>query len=98
MAIHAHIKDMEKGTFDFNEREVEKQGQRFNEIRDWLPGIDVEVDHYSFYHDPSRSYSRGDWVLEIGQVKKWLSMEPSQLPQSMLWINGRPGAGEPSCG
>ncbi|KAB8225072.1 hypothetical protein BDV33DRAFT_164515 [Aspergillus novoparasiticus] len=57
-------------------------------------GAETESDHNNICRDRGFYPGSGSWILENGKVKKWLSPEPEQSSNSMLWINGRPGTGK----
>lgn len=80
----------------------------YDEVRCWIAGAagvsgvedvpdvvgaETESDHNNICRDRSFYPGSGSWILENEKVKKWLSPEPEQSSNSMLWINGRPGTG-----
>ncbi|BAE55442.1 unnamed protein product [Aspergillus oryzae RIB40] len=81
----------------------------YDEVRCWIAGAagvsgvedvadvvgaETESDHNNICRDRGFYPGSGSWILENEKVKKWLSPEPEQSSNSMLWINGRPGTGK----
>ncbi|KAL4786749.1 hypothetical protein BJX76DRAFT_354925 [Aspergillus varians] len=92
--IREYLLQIEKGVFDLKHRELERRETKFNEVRDWIAGVDSETEHNDICRDRNRYPGSGSWILDNGKVKEWLSPDPDQSSSSILWINGRPGTGK----
>ncbi|KAL4918902.1 hypothetical protein BDW62DRAFT_180053 [Aspergillus aurantiobrunneus] len=92
--IRDYLGKIEKDIVDLNEEENKRREKKFDEVRDWIAGTESETEHRKICRDRSHHPSSGDWILENGRVKEWLSPDPDQSYSSILWINGRPGTGK----
>lgn len=102
--IQNHIQHIERNTSEFDKKEIERQTDVYNEVRAWLSysrnlpeHAEVESEHDRYCYDRGQYAGTGDWILSHEKIKKWLSPDVQNSSQSMLWISGRPGAGNVIC-
>lgn len=76
----------------FELMEQDEARKKSFEVTRWLSAADSIGDHSLACSRRSGYPQTGRWLLQEGSVKNW--MKPSNLLDSMLWINGKPGAGE----
>ncbi|KAL4951216.1 hypothetical protein BDW69DRAFT_42142 [Aspergillus filifer] len=93
-AIRDHLHQVEKDVLDLKARDTERLATKLNEVQDWIAGTESETEHNAICRDRYRYPNSGNWILENGRVKEWLTPDPDQSYSSMLWINGRPGTGK----
>lgn len=94
MEIHHLLQQVEKDIIDFKQREIERQEKNFHEVRDWIAATDAETEHKNICRDRTRYEGSGEWILDRIKIKEWLDAEAGEPSGSVLWINGRPGAGK----
>ncbi|KAL4905333.1 hypothetical protein BDW74DRAFT_152447 [Aspergillus multicolor] len=92
--IRDHLRRTEKDVLDLETKEKERQKKKFEELRDWIAGAESETEHKNICRDRHLYPNSGNWILEQGRVKEWLSPDFDQPYSSILWIHGRPGTGK----
>lgn len=73
-------------------RQDEERGRQQLAVISWLSAADSSGDHehaLSVYEDDLQS---GQWLFQEDAIKNWVDRTSSSEP--LLWINGKPGAGE----
>lgn len=58
----------------------------------WLSPADSLSDHEDIFEIHQRDPENGLWLFQQPLVRDWV--DPSSLSAPLLWINGKPGAGE----
>jgi hypothetical protein len=94
MEIRRLLQQVEKDILDFEQGEIERQERNFHAVRDWIAAAETETEHNDICRDRSRYQNSGGWILDSIKIKEWLHAEPDESSGSILWINGRPGAGK----
>lgn len=92
--IRLLLRQVEKDTLDFENGEIERQKKQFHAVRDWIAATETETEHNNICRDRNRYQNCGSWILERVQIKEWIYAKPDEYLGSVLWINGRPGAGK----
>ncbi|OQD65820.1 hypothetical protein PENPOL_c005G06642 [Penicillium polonicum] len=94
MEIRRLLQQVEKDILDFKQAEIERQEKNFYEVRDWIAATEAETEHKNICRDRTRYEGSGGWILDRIKIKEWLDVEADESSGSVLWINGRPGAGK----
>lgn len=94
MEIRRLLQQVEKDILDFKQSEIERQERNFHEVRDWIAATEAETEHKNICRDRIRYEGSGEWILDRIKIKEWLDTESDESSGSVLWINGRPGAGK----
>jgi hypothetical protein len=77
--------------------ETVKRHEKYTSVIEWLSTSEgICADHERFCKIRSESVVSGEWILQHEKVQNWREIDPPA--SSILWINGKPGAGmvEPS--
>lgn len=72
--------------------ELEQNHMKRIAVINWLSAADADVDHVAFSAARQAIPDTGRWILEHPNIKTWLDVTESTV--SMVWLNGKPGAGE----
>lgn len=94
MEIRRLLQQVEKDILDFKQGEIKRQEKNFHEVRDWIAATEAETEHKNICRDRIRYEGSGEWILDTIKIKEWLDTESDESSGSVLWINGRPGAGK----
>lgn len=94
MEIRRLLQKVEKDIIDFEQGEIERQERNFQAVRDWIAAADTETEHNNICRDRRKYQNSGSWILDRIEIKEWIHAEPDESSGSVLWINGRPGAGK----
>lgn len=94
MEIRRLLQQVDKDTFDFQRQEMERQERNLNAVRDWIAPTETETDHNNICRDRSKYQNSGEWILDSTQIKEWMHVDHGESSGSILWVNGRPGAGK----
>jgi hypothetical protein len=90
--IRQYQQDREKASADDQKREEDEARRKHREVLQWLSAAETTESDQQRYRETRRQYSgTGDWILENEKVKNW--REEDTPISSILWMNGKPGAG-----
>jgi ankyrin repeat protein len=74
-------------------RQREKdENRRRDAAFSWLSAADSATDHEDALVIHEEGVASGEWLFRQDTIKDW--MDPHSLPEPILWITGRPGAGK----
>ncbi|CAG8930839.1 unnamed protein product [Penicillium salamii] len=88
------LQQVENDTLKFEQAELERREKWFHKVQGWIAATETETEHNTICHDRNRYQNSGSWILDVSQVKGWIHDEPVEPSSSIIWINGRPGAGK----
>lgn len=94
MEIHSLLQKVEKDSLDFEQGEIQRQERNLQAVRDWIAAAETETEHNNICRDRSRYQNSGGWILDRIEIKEWIHAETDESSGSVLWVNGRPGAGK----
>lgn len=85
--------DREQRLRDTNSKEALERKEKHLSIIAWLSTVDggSVKDHETACDRRLQSGVSGDWVLKHEKVQNWRETDPPS--SSILWLNGKPGAG-----
>jgi hypothetical protein len=72
--------------------ELEQNHMKRLAIISWLSAADVDADQAAFTATRAEIPNSGRWILEQSDIKTWLDRSQNTVP--IVWLNGKPGAGE----
>lgn len=79
----------EKTRFEIDMEDLKRRQAMYT----WLKAIDMENEQHKFAKIRSQYPNTGRWLLEHTTFKEWFDPQFTTLP-TLLWLHGRPGAGE----
>jgi hypothetical protein len=71
--------------------ELEQSQAKKLAVVNWLFAADAHDDQDAFVATRHDIPDTGRWILEEPKIKDWL--DPSQSSVTIVWLNGKPGAG-----
>lgn len=90
--ILQYQQDRAKAIADDQKREEDEARRKHREVLQWFSAAETTESDQQRYSETRRQYSgTGDWILENEKVKNW--REEDTPISSILWMNGKPGAG-----
>jgi hypothetical protein len=72
--------------------ELEQNHMKRIAVTNWLSATDADADQVSFSAARQDIPGTGRWILEQPEIKTWLDRSQKTVP--MIWLNGKPGAGQ----
>jgi len=78
---------------EYCERQEASEMQRKRlEVLQWFSAADTtDLDQEQFTYTRREYHGSGNWILKNEKIRNWL--EDDTPVSSMLWLNGKPGAG-----
>lgn len=73
----------------FEKQERAESEKTFFGVLKWISGVQTSLDHEAFCSE--RVEDTGRWILKHEKVENWKEAETPE--NSILWLNGIPGAG-----
>lgn len=95
-AIFNHIQQYEQDrirNIENRERQEESEAQKkYLEVLQWFSAADTTMSDQEEFTRIRREYpGSGDWILKKEKIRNW--QEDDTPTSSILWLNGKPGAG-----
>jgi hypothetical protein len=72
--------------------ELEQNHMKRIAVTNWLSAADADADQVAFSAARQDIPGTGRWILEQPDIKTWLDRSQKTVP--MIWLNGKPGAGQ----
>lgn len=92
MHIQQYMTDREEIFRCFEEIKRGEDRKKYLLVREWLDATDPEADHENALKVRQDFPKSGMWIFDNKNVRDWRLASPPK--SSILWISGKPGAGE----
>lgn len=93
---HQHVMQYQQDRVEiidcFEKQEQEESKKKFFEALAWISGAQTSQDHESFCTERAKYPGTGSWILKQEKVHNWIEADTPM--NSILWLNGIPGAGK----
>ena len=90
--IQQYEQDRKRNIEDRERQEESEMHKKYLEVLQWFSAVDTTKSDQEVFTRTRQEYpGSGDWILKNEKIRNWL--EDDTPTSSILWLNGKPGAG-----